>query len=187
MYDIVGMSEAPFSASEEIQEHPGKLWTGQFSWQFFTRAEAANYVAWLAALRGKVGTFTMGDPLGQSPRGSALGSPEVNGASQSGLQLVTDGWTASESGLLLRGDYIQLGSASLPRLYMVTQDVSSDGSGNATIDIWPNLRESPSDNEPLVLEGTKGTFRLASNARDIAVEPPYNYGIGVSFREAINA
>lgn len=75
------------------------------------------------------------------------GTPLVNGAGQTGTSLVTDGWTASTL-ILNRGDVIQLGTgatgvyavnpqsrASTGRLqdFVVTADVTSDGSGNATI------------------------------------------------------
>ncbi len=117
-----------------------------------------------------VPTHTVG-PLG--------GTPLVNGANQgltnSGAtdnpyaattSLVTDGWTASAAARLKKGDVITIGgvfavnpetkqSTGSLRQFVVTADVSSDGSGNATLVISPaiiaggafqNVTARPADN-----------------------------------------
>jgi hypothetical protein len=50
------------------------------------------------------------------------------------------------------------------RLYMALEDVSADSAGNAEIPIFPRLRESPIDNEPLVFTNPRGIFRIPSNS-----------------------
>jgi len=82
--------------------------------------------------------------------GQLGGTPLVNGASQIGASLVTDGWTAAAANRLKRGDVIEIAdvdavnpqsrqSTGSLRKFLVTQDVASDGSGNATIPIWPSI------------------------------------------------
>jgi hypothetical protein len=81
--------------------------------------------------------------------GKLGGSPVVNGAGQTGNSLVTNGWTASTVVLNL-GDVISLGTTSAGvlavnpqnrqstgalRQFVVTANVTSDASGNATIPI----------------------------------------------------
>src|SRR3954463_10292223 len=120
--------------------------------------------AWVAALRsldGPVGTFYLGDTAWKTPRGTATGTPLVNGASQTGEDLATDGWTASVTGILKAGDWIQLGTGSSARLYMVMVDANSNGSGQATLTIRPKLRSSPGDNSAIVTNSPVGVFRLA--------------------------
>jgi len=99
---------------------------------------------------------------------SYVQTPYVDGAGQTGYSLVTDGWTASTSGLLLPGDYITIMSApintgdiSIPRLYRITQPVSSDSGGNATLSIWPQIRETPATGTSIITSNTTGLFRLA--------------------------
>jgi hypothetical protein len=122
-----------------------------------------------------VPTHTVG-PLG--------GTPLVNGASQgltnSGAtdnpraattSLVTDGWTASAAARLNAGDVITLAgvfavnpetkqSTGVLRDFVVTANVSSDGSGNATIVISPaiiaggayqNVTARPADNAAITV------------------------------------
>jgi len=136
--------------------------------------------AWFLSLNGMEGTFWLTPSLDATARGVATGTPLVNGASQTGQSLVTDGWTISQTGILKAGDWFQLGNY----LYNVMQDADSDGTGNATFDIWPDLRSAPADNDALTVSSPKGLFRLI----DI---PPVPYtvnqlGEGIQF-QAIEA
>lgn len=81
--------------------------------------------------------------------GAQGGSPVVNGANQTGNSLITNGWSNSKT-VLNAGDIITLGtltagsiavnpqnrqSTGALRQFVVTANVTSDGSGNATIPI----------------------------------------------------
>lgn len=95
-----------------------------------------------------------------SPTSAVLGicgTPNLSGLSQ----LVTSGWPASKYRLLLPGDYIQLGY----RLYRNLDQVSSDSSGNATLNIWPSIRELVPAGTPLQFANTQGLFRRADNSQ----------------------
>jgi hypothetical protein len=127
--------------------------------------------------------------------GGLGGTPLVNGASQTGTSLITDGWTAAAANRLRRGDVFTIANVfavnpltrqSTGKLaqFVVTADVSSDGSGNATIPIFPAITTSgayqtvtaaPADNAAItVLTGAattaypqnlmfhKGAFAFAS-------------------------
>lgn len=163
MTHFVSMVRSEFTGQTQAQAHQGALWRVSVSLPPMKRPLAAPWIAALMSLNGRLGTFFLNDPLGRTPRGTVLGTPLVNGASQTGLTLITDGWTPSAIGVLLVGDYIQLGTGALTRLYKVMKQVDADGSGDATIDIQPRLRESPAENDPLVTTNSKGTFRLARN------------------------
>lgn len=177
--NVVGMTASPFTYSQQVYVHQGARWAATLTLPPMKRAQAAAWCAFLVSLRGSYGTFLLGDPDAKTPQGVATGTPLVNGADQTGSQLVTDGWTAGQTGILKAGDYLQLGSGATSRLHMVLQDADSDGSGNATFDIWPPLRESPANNDPIVVSQTQGVFRLSTpdvgwDANEISV-------FGVSF------
>ena len=155
----VAVTRSPFTLAQQVQKFPGQLWGVDVTLAKMSIEEAGVWQAFLLSLNGQEGTFLVGDPIRPEPRGTALGTPLVNGAGQLGNELVTDGWDANETGLLLPGDLIQLQGT---RMYQVLKQVNSDGGGNATIDIWPNLRTATVDNEPLILNNVKGLFRLAS-------------------------
>ncbi|MEK9722042.1 MAG: P22 phage major capsid protein family protein [Rhodospirillaceae bacterium] len=109
--------------------------------------------------------------------GAYTGTPLVNGASQTGSSLVTDGWGTSITGVLKQGDIITLASVngvnpvsksnnSVLQQFVVTADVNSDGSGNATIPIYPAITTSgasqtvtgsPADNAAITVLGAAST------------------------------
>jgi len=83
-------------------------------------------------------------------KGTQTGTPLVNGATQTGASLVTDGWTISLSPIIKKGDIITINGVyavnpvsretqSHLQQFVVTADANSDGSGNATIPISPEI------------------------------------------------
>lgn len=185
MMDVVGAGESPYTLTQEIFEHAGKRWAMNVQVVPNRRDIAEQWVAFLATLRGRRGTFLMGDPIGRTPRGIATGTPLVKGASQTGDTLLTDGWTNSTTGILLAGDWIQLGTGATSRLHKVLQDANSDGSGNATLELWPGPRTAPADNEAIVISNTVGLWRLASNTRSYDIGLAQVIGLGFDCVEAL--
>jgi len=156
----VTVFESPLSKTEQVLERDGARWSAVYTLPTMKRGdETAAWMSFFTSLRGRRGTFLGFDPHNTAPRGSAPGTPLVNGGGQSGNALVTDGWTASQSNILLAGDYIEVGG----RLHMVVEAASSDGGGNATLEIEPHLRESPADGAAIVTATPKVTMRLLSN------------------------
>lgn len=182
---VVSESRSPFTLAQQVQEHQGQLWQAEILLKPMKRANAEEWISFLLKLNGKRGTFLLGDPAGTTPRGLATGTPLVNGAGQTGNSLVTDGWTASQTNILRAGDYIQLGTGSSARLYKNLEDVNSDGGGNATLTIWPNLRSSPGDNSAIVTASAKSNFRLATNEMAFDISDAMIYGIAFPATEAI--
>ena len=97
----------------------------------------------------------------------------------------TKGWTASQTGILKAGDYIQLGSAGTSRMYKVLNDANSDGSGDATLDIWPDLRSSPADSASIIVASAVTQFRLVEDDATWDINTALHYGIGFSGVEAL--
>jgi len=161
--NTVGFARSPFTHMTQVQEYAGQSWSAEVVYPEMTRTEAEDFNAFLLALMGQKGTFYLGDPLGSQPRGQASGVPLINGSNQTGNTLVTDGWTASITGILLRGDYIQIGN----RLHKILTDTNSDAGGNATLEIWPRVAISPDDNQFIVTRNTVGIFRLSENITPI--------------------
>lgn len=181
----VAMYASPFTYQQQVYAHPGQMWSGEFELPPMTRAEAAPWVAALTSLNGTEGRFYFGDPAWTSPRGVGTGTPLVKGASQTGYDLVTDGWTTSQTGIMKAGDWLQIGATTAMKLHMVMADANSDGSGNATLTLWPRLRSSPADNLALTVNNPQGIWRLAGNVPwSVSVEQLIN-GLTVQFMEAI--
>lgn len=158
----VALSVSPSTYQTTKYEYDAEGWVIDVSFPPLTRAEAAPFFAFLAALRGQNGTFLFGDTLLGTPLGTGAGSPVVNGAGQARSKtLLSDGWGVSQT-VLKGGDFLQIDN----RLYMVLADVVSDGSGNATIDLFPRLR-THADNAAIIVTNPKGLFRLSTDQQSV--------------------
>ena len=177
---VVGVTKSPFTGAQQVQKHQGQWWEWEAHLAPMTRASAEEWIAFMLSLNGQQGTFLLGDPLGSTARGIASGTPLVKGASQTGNSLITDGWTASQTGILKAGDYFQLGTGSSSKLYKVLADANSDGSGDATFDIFPAINTAVADDLAITVASPKGLFRLASNEMGFDLKQAQQYGIAFS-------
>lgn len=184
--DAVALVQSPYSLGTQMQVWPGaESMTANISLPPMKTNTALAWTAWLRSLQGILNVFQFGDGNHTTPQGCVAGTPLVNGTSNSynlpaSYFLWTKGWTPSTANVLLPGDYIQVGY----RLYSVTQAASSDSSGNATLSIWPSIREQPTDGTTIVTSNTKGLWRLADNKRTWSEHATKMVGISFKCVEA---
>jgi len=171
--NAVTTSESPFTYKQQIIEHDGQRWEATIQIPTSLRNLAAEWTAFLTALKGPVGTFLLGDPDYSSPRGT------VSACTLSGTE-GSESATVVMAGSLLAGDYIQLGSGSSAKLHKVLQDQS----GNGTLEIWPKLRDTYSA-ETVILTNPKGVFKLAQSSANWAVDVNSQYTISFECVEAL--
>jgi hypothetical protein len=183
--NAVAYSRSPFTFSGQAHAYSGQAWQADITLPPMKRDAAEVWISWLIALRGQFGTFLLNDPSGVTPRGSAGGSPLVNGAAQTGNLINIDGCLPSQTGWLKAGDYVQFGSGASASLHKVLEDVNSNASGETTLEIWPSVRNAPSDNSSVVTSSAKGLFRLSSNEQAWSVNEASIYGITFGAMEAI--
>lgn len=183
--NAVAFEMSPFTFAGQAQASAGQMWLAEVTLPPMKRADAEQWISWLVSLRGRFGTFTMGDPRACVPRGAGGGTPLVNGAGQTGEELNIDGCTPDITGWLKAGDYVQLGSAGSATLHKVLADVNTNASGQATLTLWPHIRTAPSDNATVTITNTVGRWRLNSNETSWSVDELAVYGISFSAMEAI--
>jgi hypothetical protein len=184
--EAVASDVSPFTGGRQVQEWPSARWGVDVELPTMYEYDARVWSAWFGALRGVAGTFLIGDRTRVLPRGlwGAM-TPLVNGAGQTGRTLNVKGLTASTSLVARSGDYLQLGAGATSRLHEVLLDANSDASGNATLNIWPALRESPVDSSAIVVSGARGRFHLTSNLREISIDEAMQAQIKFSAEEEI--
>lgn len=174
----IGISQSPFSLVTQATVHQGEMWEVEVELPPMHRTAAEAWIAFLMALNGMEGSFLLGDPVGQTPQGGWNGAEKVSGADQTGRSLnIKDG---TEFATLTAGDWVQLGSGSSSTLHKLLQDVTVDSGGEATIDLWPQVRVAPSDSAVVTTSSAKGLFRLSENTRSWNIQVANLYGI--SFR-----
>ncbi len=175
-----------FDGSEQIFKYSGEWWEADITRPPARAANGYDWAGWMAALSSGIGTFLLGDPGRIAPFGTAKdtpGTPLVNAAFSAGHTLAIDGCPANVVNYLLRGDYIGMGSGAASRMHMVAENASTNGAGQATLNIWPMLRYSPADNTPLVLVNAKTVMRFTSNQRQWSVRPGQILDMTFSARE----
>jgi hypothetical protein len=185
--NIVAVTASPFTGGQEVQEHAGKFWAAEVAYPPLQRADAEALLAILLSLKGPLGTFYLGDPLGSAARGSvAGGAPQVDGTNAvAASTLDIKNFTINQTNVLRAGDYLQVGSGTTQRLYKNLSNLNSDGAGKATADIWPSLREELSDGTVIVTASAKGVFRLGGNITEFDEQPGGVYRISFVAVEAI--
>ena len=183
--DVVGVSTSPFTGQQQVMDWQASWLEASVQMPPMAQGAAQAWISWLLQARGQAGVFQLGDPAGQSPRGNALTASGpvafVDGAGQSGYRLRTKLWAANTPGVLLPGDWIQLGY----RLYRNLDQADADGGGNVTLNIWPQLREEPLNNLPVIVQNTRGLWRLKTNARKWSLGEARIYGLTFDIREAL--
>ena len=184
MERVVAVTESPFTNQEQIFEHEGAQWKATFTLPPMKKDKAAIWLAFLMSLRGRRGTFKIGDQDRKTIQGTATGTVLVKGASQTGNAINLDGFTASRANVFLAGDYIQINSY----LYMVSANVTANGSGEATVFVEPSLRtgiEAINDNTTVVYSNTTTVMRLDNNELNWDTDKVSIYGISFSCSEAL--
>lgn len=152
------------SGRRQARQIAGQYFNLTASYPPMTRADFAPIFAFVMAQRGQFETFQVTPTVVKSGLGSPAGTPLVNGASQTGRSVVTDGWNASIN-VFKAGDYVKFDH---DKVYTVTADATSDGSGNATIAIEPALVASPANDSAVTYENVPFTVALTSAIQEYA-------------------
>jgi len=163
------------------------MWQADIVLPPMNRPDAEQWVAWLVSLKGQLGTFFLGDPTAELPMGSARNADTilVSGSVSSGSTINIKSAPASQSDYLKAGDFMQIGSGTSRQLFKVLLNASTDGTGAATVEVWPNVRTSIANNAAVTVEATAGIFRLSSNEQSWSVNNSSIYGISFSAMESI--
>lgn len=168
MVNTNAVSESPFTGVQQVQGYARQRWEVDVTLPPLKHADAVSWIAFLAALRGRYGTFTMGDPMATAPRGTATAATVSGDAGSASV-------TVTMTGTLLAGDYIQIGTG-LHRVLV-------DRSGSGTLEIWPALRTAAVA-VAAVLTNPVGRFRLMADDSSWSVNSASQYGISFTAMEA---
>ena len=169
------------SGRRQARQIGGQLWRMSVQYPPMTRAEFQPILAFLISQRGAYDTFQVRPTVHEDTSGSGSGSPTVNGASQTGRTVTTDNWPNSTT-VMKAGDFVKF--AGHTKIYMLTGDVTSDGSGSASLTIEPALITSPADNEGVTYNDIPFTVSLDSDITEFSARSNGFYNYSVDFVEA---
>lgn len=137
--------ESPINRKTQRIELTGQRWRATWTLPAMSKTNAALWIAFFMKLKGRVNTITASDPDWQTNTGemvNSLGSPLVNGASQTGNSLIIDGASINITNWGKAGDYFNVNS----KLYRLTAACSTNGTGQTTLVFEPPIYVAPADN-----------------------------------------
>lgn len=140
------------------------------------RAAARPWKSFIAQARGMANDFRV--PVDPTPQSALSNTVLVQGAGQIGRSIVTDGWPNSTT-VLSAGDYVTIGD----QLLQLTANVTSNGSGVATLTFEPPIRTAPADNAPVEYKNPYALMYFVEEPMQ-SVGLADVYTIGFELREA---
>lgn len=181
--NAVSLTSSPFSYKQQVHVHSGKMWQASVSIPPVLRDLAEPWVGFLLSLKGRQGTFYLGDPNCTEPRGAAKDYSDTltigTEASPGDSSLTISGPTTA-TGYFLSGDYIQVGN----QLFKVLAS-SDSAASSVTVDVWPDVRATISVGTSVVTSNTKGLFRLQENVSEWSIDNTSVYGISFNAMEVV--
>lgn len=132
--------------------------------------------AFIAKSRGKANDFQV--PVDPTAQSASTATPMVNGAGQTGRTLNTDGWPLSTT-VLQAGQYVTINN----QLLQLTENITSNGSGVATLTFEPPVRVAPSDNAAIEFKNPYCLMYLVEEPT-LSVETGYVYSLSLNLRES---
>lgn len=180
---------SPITGATQVSARFGAMWRLEVELPPMTRYQAGQWMAVLTEANGVFGSIYAG-PHAPRPvdyydasvqpahpnsasldfdfiageyalRWVTVPSPLVDGGSQTGTSLQTDGWSPGDG--LNKGDYIAFENGTFRELHILTADSFADSNGDMTISVAPKIRRSPSDNAAVILEKPTGEFIALDN------------------------
>jgi len=179
------VSESPFTGAQQALEFDYALWTASVELPPMKREDAAAWQAFFMQIRGRRGTFLLGDPDAKESRGAGTGDGTMAEDASVGDLVIKIGIASGNvAGAIKTGDYIQINEGARARLHMAMSDADTDTSGVAEVNIEPALKEDVSVADTVILQGAKGVFRLDEATQGWDADLNSLYGFSFSCKEA---
>jgi len=181
----VAYTESPFTYGQQVAKYQGSVWQTTVTLPPMNRADAGAWQSFFMQLNGRFGTFLLGDPDAKTIQGGANTVISVNGDHSVGAyDVVVDGANTSTV-IFKKGDYVQFGSGASSKLHMIVADITSDASGNATLQIEPSLKTALTDDDVITYSNTKAVMRMDANELGWNANNVSLYGISFSCTESL--
>ena len=176
------MDESPFSGAQTVTTYRGaERWLLDMSFEGLTGDDRADMMAFVARLRVSHNVFLCVQHTAPQ-RGAYGGTPRAVG-SLGGQHLNIYGASNSVSSWARNGDFISVNS----QLKMILGDYGTNGSGVASLFVWPPFYDSPSSGALIAVSSPCGAFR-ATRVIDLHTKPPrYITDLTISAVERVNS
>ena len=168
--------------TRQARSRGGQRWGFKVSFAPMTRADFDPIFSFAIAQRGQYETFTFVPKTIGTTRGEADEEPVVDGALSAGVTSASiKSLTASTSNIIRSGDFLKFSGHS--KVYMCTADMSSDGSGDATLAFVPKLTTAVSDEETVIISSIPFNVAFTSDVSIYATNATTYYSYEIELIE----
>jgi len=171
------------SGRRVVRAFGSQYWTLSVQLPPLNNDDAMEVFSFLQKQKNAFDTFQYQYPTANRGVGAANSGRTVNGAHTVGDSTINiSGFSTSTSNVLRAGDLLEFSGHS--KVYMVTADAASDGSGNTTITISPSLVETLADNEGIDCQKPSFSVYLSGDVL-FSTDASGFYDISFDLREEI--
>ena len=167
---------SPLTGYTQTASRKGGRWFLRMTFNNLQGSQRSALRGYLAFMEGQVNRISVGDHSYTGALGALGGTPRIKGAGQTGTSLITDGWPASTT-VLKAGDLLSYSNGTYSELKQVTSDATTNGAGEVTLSIAPEIHTTPADNTLIVTASPVGTFMLASPTISWTNRPSQSGGV----------
>lgn len=167
------VQESPYTYNQKVNHFGGARWEAEVTLRPLSHSEALRFKAFFASLRGRLGTFMLGNPLDVAGSNDTLSMETLGAIGDDTITVTVTGFNMEA------GQTFQFGN----HLYMMF--LSVDSGVTATRAITPPLRSNISADQDAVLDEPKGKWRLSSNVFEFDIDKAGMYSFTFSCVEAL--
>lgn len=147
--------------------------------------QAREFEALLESFEGAIEPFELILPLVSTPSGTAntIDQTTITAVSSTQKTLVTTGWPMNTPNIFLPGDLVRL--TSLSKIYKVAKAVSSDASGQATIEFTRPILSPAINGEALIFNPARFMVTLSNPAQKYKIPNTKQTAFELDFEETV--
>lgn len=153
------------SLKRQTRSRGGQRFGWDLSFRNCTRAQMALLMSFALTQRGQYSTFTFVPPIFGLPQSVVTGTPLCNGATASGRSVTADGF-ANSTTVMKAGSFIKF--ANHAKVYMLTADAATNGSGEVTLAIEPALYAAVANNEAITVTSVPFTVAFGADTHEFS-------------------
>ncbi|MBL3570657.1 hypothetical protein BV509_02415 [Rhodovulum sulfidophilum] len=148
--------QSPYSLAQTAYDFMGEMWAADLTLTHVDMRGNARIEAWLASLRGTLGTFEMAPPDYEGPYGVMSANPTVAATADARARTLTI--TVPPGSAAGPGDYLTIAG----HLHLVIEAAAPDLARAQTLSLWPRLRAPVAPGAAVEMLKPYGTWRRAS-------------------------
>jgi|AACY02.14.fsa_nt_gi hypothetical protein len=172
------------SGRRQVKSSSAQFFSFECSYAPMKRADAAPIFAFLTAQKGQFETFTVTLPeYSNTQTGYSGSTPSVVNTQTAGDASIEFDGASTSTALVKAGDFVKFSGHN--KVYMVTADVTTSGSGTGTIAITPQLQQQVANDETITVNNVPFTVFLEDEQQEYSTGLADMVGIEFSVREAL--